>query len=143
VQMTDIVMAGRRQGQVGGPRVSIGGQRSGWDGAQRGYTGGGSNITCTTQGGEDVRTDPTTPLGAQAKSLLLIKGTWLYTATLLSQAMRAWDHLGVSTLQTPWVVGSPGVVLLDELRLGKESMTVRMARMRDRTRRMVVEEMVL
>jgi hypothetical protein len=81
--------------------------------------------------------------GHRPKSLLLVKGPWLHPATLLSQAMRAWDHLGVSTLQTPWVVGSPEVVLLDKLWLGRESMTVRMARMRDRTRRMVVEEMVL
>ena len=61
------------------------------------------------------------------------------TATLLSRAIRAWDRLGVSTLQTPWFMGSPGVVVpLDELWLGrgKESMTASStARIRDSIRR--------
>jgi hypothetical protein len=58
---------------------------------------------------------------------------------MLSQAIRAWDRLGVST---PWFTGSPGVVPLDELWLGrgKESMTASStARMRDSIRRRVAE----
>jgi hypothetical protein len=59
----------------------------------------------------------------------------LRTAILLSRAMRAWDRLGVSTLQAPWFMGFPGVVLWDKPWLRRESMTARTARIRDSMRR--------
>src|SRR6266404_8158257 len=114
--------------------------------------GGGSKVACATQGGQGEQDEgtgptgpgPTTPPGAPAKISASRRATSASrTAILLSRAMSAWDRLGVSTLQTPCVAGSPGVVLLDELWLGRESMTARTARIRERTRRRVVEEMVL
>ena len=84
-------------------------------------TGGGSNVACATQGGQDVGIapigpGPTTPPGAPAKISASRRATSASrVATLLSRAMRAWDRLGVSTLHTPGVEGSPGVAPLDEL----------------------------
>ena len=75
-------------------------------------------MACAIQRGQDVGTGPgwgpTKPPLQLPGPLARISASRRVTlasctAMLLSRVIRAWDRLGVSTLQTPWFTGSPGV----------------------------------
>jgi hypothetical protein len=97
---------------------------------------------CTAGGSQTGQTIGVgrTPPGAPASSSASRRATSASRmATELSRATSACERFGARMPHTPVPAGSPeGVVALD----GRESITARTARMRERTSRRVVEEMV-